>query len=400
MKQIKIPAVFMRGGTSNAVVFKEQDLPADRGLWPEIFLAAQGSPDPFGRQLNGMGGGISSLSKICVIGPPSRGDADIDYTFAQIGVRDASVSFASNCGNMSSAMAPFAVDEGLVQVSGPTATVRIHNTNTKKIIVSRFDLDEGLAAVDGDYVMPGVAEPGAKVRLDFLEPGGAITGKLLPTGKAADVFDLPGLGEVRVSVVDAAMAGVFVDAAALGLTGTELPDDLDARSEVMEKLEAIRREAGYRAGIADSPQAMAKQPAAISPGIVAGPRDAPALTGETIPAGDGDLVVRIVSCGNTHRALPATGSVCTAVAARIGGSVVHRAARSTDNPEADIRIVHPSGRMALAASVQLRDDGEWYAASGTLYRTQRRLFEGFVCVPASKVPGLIDSQTPRSSAAG
>jgi 2-methylaconitate cis-trans-isomerase PrpF len=180
MKQIKIPAVFMRGGTSKAIVFKQQDLPADRALWPEIFLAAQGSPDPFGRQLNGMGGGISSLSKICVIGPPSRNDADIDYTFAQVGVRDSSVGFASNCGNMSSAMAPFAVDEGLVKMEGTKATVRIHNTNTNKIIVSHFDMDEGFAAVDGEYVMSGVAEPGAKVRLDFLDPGGAITGWMLP----------------------------------------------------------------------------------------------------------------------------------------------------------------------------------------------------------------------------
>jgi 2-methylaconitate cis-trans-isomerase PrpF len=335
-----------------------------------------------------MGGGISSLSKICVIGPPSRDDADIDYTFAQIGVRDDSVSFASNCGNMSSAMAPFAVDEGLVDVSGSKATVRIHNTNTKKIIVSRFDMDEGLAAVDGDYVMPGVAEPGAKVRLDFLEPGGAITGKLLPTGNAMEVFDLPGLGPIEASVVDAAMAGVFVDASAVGLEGTELPGDIDAMGEVMEKLEAIRREAGYRAGIADSPEAMAKQPAALSPGIVTGPRDAPTLSGETVPAKGGDLVVRIVSNGNTHRALPATGSVCTAVAARIGGSVVHRAAQATDDPKSDIRLVHPSGMMVLAASLQNRPAG-WHAESATLYRTQRRLFEGFVYVPASKVPGLV-----------
>jgi 2-methylaconitate cis-trans-isomerase PrpF len=207
VKQLKIPAVFMRGGTSNAIVFKQQDLPDDRALWPEIFLAAQGSPDPFGRQLNGMGGGISSLSKICVIGPPSRDDADIDYTFAQIGVRDSSVSFASNCGNMSSAMAPFAVDEGLVKVEGATTSVRIHNTNTNKIIVSHFDIDGGLAAVDGDYVMPGVAEPGAKVRLDFLEPGGAITGKLLPTGNAMDVFNVPGLGQVETTVLRAGPRG-------------------------------------------------------------------------------------------------------------------------------------------------------------------------------------------------
>ncbi len=197
MKQLKIPAVFMRGGTSNATIFKANDLPADRALWPEIFRAAMGSPDPFGRQLNGMGGGISSLSKICVIGPPSRDDADIDYTFAQIGVRNEIVGFSSNCGNMSSAVGPFAVDEGMVAASGSSAKVRIHNTNTSKIIVSQFALDDGLASVDGDYVMPGVADPGDRVRLDFLEPGGAITGKLLPTGNVMDVIDVPGIGEVE-----------------------------------------------------------------------------------------------------------------------------------------------------------------------------------------------------------
>ncbi len=276
--------------------------------------------------------------------------------------------------------------------------MRIHNTNTSKIIVSHFDLDEGLAAVDGDYVMPGVADPGAKVRLDFLEPGGAITGKLLPTGNALDLLDVPGLGKVEASIVDAAMAGVFVDASVVGLKGTELPEGIDAMHEVMEKLEGLRREAGYRAGIADSPEAMANQPAALSPGIVIGPQDAPTLSGETIQAKDGDLVVRIVSNGNTHRALPATGSICVAVAARISGSVVERAVRKTDNPKSDLRLVHPSGKMVLAASVEERGDG-WYAASGTLYRTQRRLFEGFVYVPASKVPGLVTSQKARESAA-
>src|SRR5574338_1556197 len=180
MKQLRIPAVFMRGGTSNAVVFHARDLPRDRSSWDEIFLAAIGSPDPYGRQLDGMGGGISSLAKVCVVGPPTRPDADIDYTFAQVQVKDAAVDYSGNCGNMSSAMGPFAVDEGLVKVAGPDALVRIHNTNTRKIIWSRFAMDDGLAAVDGDLVIPGVSGTGAPVRLEFREPGGATTGKLLP----------------------------------------------------------------------------------------------------------------------------------------------------------------------------------------------------------------------------
>jgi 2-methylaconitate isomerase len=191
MKQLKIPAAFMRGGTSNAIVFNAKDLPRDRALWDEIFLAAIGSPDPYGRQLDGMGGGISSLSKVCVVGPSSRPDADIDYTFAQVQVKEAKIDYTANCGNMSSAVGPFAVDEGIVQVSGPEALVRVHNTNTKKIIYSRFALDGGESAVDGDLSIPGVAGTGSAVRLEFREPGGATTDKLLPTGNVADVLDGP-----------------------------------------------------------------------------------------------------------------------------------------------------------------------------------------------------------------
>nr|MCU0256146.1 PrpF protein [Vicinamibacterales bacterium] len=155
MKQTRIPAVFMRGGTSNAVVFHARDLPADRALWDEIFLAAIGSPDPYGRQLDGMGGGVSSVSKVCIVGPSSRPDADIDYTFAQVQVKEAKVDYSGNCGNMSSAMGPFAVDEGLVKVAGSEALVRVHNTNPKKVIHALFPMDDGLAAVDGDLAIPG-----------------------------------------------------------------------------------------------------------------------------------------------------------------------------------------------------------------------------------------------------
>ena len=202
MKQRRIPAAFMRGGTSNAIVFKHEDLP-DRALWDDIFLAAMGTPDPNGRQLNGMGGGISSLSKVCIVGAPSRPDADIDYTFAQIGVQKATVGYGANCGNMSAAMGPFAVDEGIVKVDGDDVMVRIHNTNTKKIIHAHFAMDEGYAAVDGDYELRGVAGTGSPVRLEFRDPGGAGTGKLLPSGQVLDLLDVPGLGRIEVSMVDA-----------------------------------------------------------------------------------------------------------------------------------------------------------------------------------------------------
>ena len=251
MPLLSLQAVFMRGGTSRAVMFHARDLP-DRAEWDPIFLAAMGSPDPNGRQLNGMGGGISSLSKVCVLAPSDRADADIDYTFAQVQIRDPRVDYRSNCGNMSSAVGPFAVDEGIVRPNGDIATVRIFNTNTQKIIRSTFPLEDGHAATDGDLAIPGVAGTGAPVRLDFLAPGGATTGRLLPTGKPMDRLDVPGIGPIEVSMVDAANACVFVRAQDLGLSGRELPEELERDPALLERLQSIRRASldrhGHRAG--------------------------------------------------------------------------------------------------------------------------------------------------------
>jgi len=387
MKQLKIPAVFMRGGTSNAVVFNAKNLPRDRAQWDEIFLAAIGSPDPYGRQLDGMGGGVSSLSKVCVVGPSSRDDADIDYTFAQVQVKEAKVEYGANCGNMSAAMGPFAVDEGLVKVSGKEALVRVHNTNTKKLIWSRFPLDDGLSAVDGDLAIPGVAGTGAPVKLEFREPGGATTGKLLPTGNVVDVLDVPGYGKVKVSMVDAANASVFVNAADLGIRGTELPDEIDANPELLKKLSAIRVAASVAMGIARNPEEAAKRAAVPFVGFVSHPQDATTLTGETIKGASVDLTGRMMSNGQPHRALPLTCSLCMAVAARLEGSVVHQATRPADNPEAEIRIAMPSGVLTVAATVR-KLEGQWHAEQGAFYRTQRRMFQGHVLVRASRVPHM------------
>ena len=398
MKQLKIPAVFMRGGTSNAVVFNVKDLPRDRAQWDEIFLAAIGSPDPYGRQLDGMGGGVSSLSKVCVVGPSSRDDADIDYTFAQVQVKEAKVDYGANCGNMSSAMGPFAVDEGLVKMSGRDALVRVHNTNTKKIIWSRFPLDGGMAAVDGDLAIPGVAGTGAPVKLEFREPGGATTGKLLPTGNVADVLDVPGVGKIRASMVDAANACVFVRAGDLGIKGTELPDEIEANPELLKKLAAIRIAASVAMGVTKSPEDAAKRATVPFVGFVSPPQDAKSLTGETIKGASVDLTGRMMSNGQPHRALPLTCSLCMAVAARLEGSVVHQATRPADNPEAEIRIAMPSGVLTVAATVR-QLEGQWYAEQGAFYRTQRRMFEGQVLVRASRVPKLTAAQKSGKSKA-
>lgn len=398
MKQLKIPAVFMRGGTSNAIVLRESDLPADRALWDEIFLAAIGSPDPYGRQLDGMGGGISSLSKVCVVGPSTRPDADIDYTFAQVQVKEAKVDYSGNCGNMSSAMGPFAVDEGMIRVGGKQALVRIHNTNTRKIIHAHFALDDGLAAVDGDLAIPGVSGTGAPVRLEFREPGGATTGKLLPTGNAVDVLDVPGVGKIRASLIDAANATCFLDAAELGLAGTEMPETLDRSTELLENLAKIRLAASVAMGIAKDAAEAAKKKTVPFVGFVSRPQDASSLSGDSIRAASVDLTGRMISNGQPHRALPLTVSLCMAVAARIEGSVVNQVARLNADPEAEIRIAMPSGVLVVAASVK-KINGAWHAEQGGFYRTQRRMFEGFVLVRASRVPGLVENSKGKVKAA-
>jgi 2-methylaconitate cis-trans-isomerase PrpF len=388
MKQLRIPAVFMRGGTSNAIVLHERDLPRERALWDEIFLAAIGSPDPYGRQLDGMGGGISSLSKVCVVGPATRADADIDYTFAQVQVKEAKVDYSGNCGNMSSAMGPFAVDEGIVKVAGKEALVRIHNTNTRKIIHARFALDDGLSAVDGDLAIPGVAGTGAPVRLEFREPGGATTGKLLPTGNVIDTLNVPGVGKIRASLIDAANATCFLNAADLGLTGTEMPDALDASTDLLDKLAKIRIAASIAMGIGKDAAEAAQKKTVPFVGFVAGPQAAPTLSGATIDADSVDLTGRMISNGQPHRALPLTVSLCMAVAARIEGSIVNQVARLNPDPDAEIRIAMPSGVLVVAAAVR-KVDGAWHAEQGGFYRTQRRMFEGFVLVRASRVPRLV-----------
>lgn len=398
MKQLKIPAVFMRGGTSNAVVFHARDVPRERALWNEIFLAAIGSPDPYGRQLDGMGGGISSLSKVCVVGPSTRPDADVDYTFAQVQVKDAAVDYSGNCGNMSSAMGPFAVDEGLVKVSGKEALVRIHNTNTRKIIWSRFALDDGQAAVDGDLAIPGVSGTGAPVRLEFREPGGATTGRLLPTGNVMDMLDVPGYGNFKASLIDAANATCFLDAADLGLKGTEMPEELDRNAELLKKLAAIRIAASVAMGIAKTPEEAAAKRTVPFVGFVSGPQDAATLAGEKITAAGVDLTARMLSNGQPHRALPLTVTLCTAVAARIEGSIVHELTRRNDIPESEIRIAMPSGILTVAATVTQKD-GKWHAEQGAFYRTQRRMFEGYVLVRASRVPGLVAASGGKLKAA-
>jgi 2-methylaconitate cis-trans-isomerase PrpF len=381
VKLVKVPAVFMRGGTSKAIMFRQDNLPGDRWLWDRIFAAALGSPDPNGRQLDGMGGGLSSLSKVCVIGPSSRPDADVDYTFAQVAIRSGLVDYSGNCGNMSSAVGPFAIDEGLVNANGAEAVVQIHNTNTHKIIVSRFALHDGRAAVDGDFVLPGVAGTGAPIRLDFLDPGGAGTGKLLPTGSPLDQLELPNEC-VEASMIDAANPCIFVRAEAMGMSGAELPDQLEANPALLARLEAIRIAASLRMGIATTSDEARRKPSIPKVAMVTAPKDTRTLSGEIISAESADVTIRMISLEQPHRAVPLTGAMCLAVASRIEGSVVHRVARWPSGMGEPVRIAQPSGLTVVGAAVR-REGDSWHAEQATVYRTARRLMDGAVYVRAS-----------------
>ncbi|MDT7951583.1 MAG: PrpF domain-containing protein [Acetobacteraceae bacterium] len=375
MRQRSLRATFMRGGTSNALIFHRDVLPADREDWTPIFLAAMGSPDPNGRQLDGMGGGVSSLSKVCVVGPPTRPDADVDYTFAQISVGTPVVDYSANCGNMSSAIGPFALDEGLVPAPvGGEAAVRIHNTNTNKIITARFAVEDGRAAVDGGLVLDGVAGSGAPIKLEFNDPGGARTGHLLPTGNATDLIAIEGLGDLPASLVDAANPCVFVPAEALGLQGTELPEAFERDCGLLARLEAIRCRASVMMGLAADPAEAAGILGVPKIAVVAGPCDAPTLSGRVVGAAECDILVRMISIGQPHRAVPLTGALCLAAACRVPGSVPHRLVQAQEGP---LRIAHPSGVILVDADVEPLAGGV-HIRHATVYRTARRLFTGEV----------------------
>jgi 2-methylaconitate isomerase len=371
----RLRAVFMRGGTSKAVMFRRDDLPANPKDWDPIFRQVMGSPDPDGRQLDGMGGGISSLSKVCVIGRSSRPDADVDYTFAQIGVRDTFVDYGANCGNMSSAVGPFALEEAMVTApASGEAVVRIHNTNTSKIIVARFPVEDGKLSATGDIEIDGVAGEAAPIRLEFLEPGGARTGKLLPTGKACDEFEIAGLGAVRASCVDAANPCVFVAASAVEKSGDELPDALERDALFLKRMEDIRRAASVAMGIAGDLDQARRMTGIPKVAMVSGPRVGRTLSGRELAASEADIWVRMISVGQPHRAVPITGAICLAVATRIPGSLPAQISQ----PAGPIRIAHPSGVTLVDARVSAAERGAIRAEFGAVYRTTRRLFEGNV----------------------
>ena len=380
MDQAFIPAIFMRGGSSKGVFFHARDLPAERAARDAIFLSVLGSPDPYGRQLDGMGGGISSLSKAVIIGPPTHPDADVDYLFAQVAVDKPVVDWSSNCGNLSSAVGPFAVDEGLVSVADGEALVRIHQVNTKRIIHARFPVQGGKAVTAGDFTMAGVSGSGARIRLDFLAPGGGATGRLLPTGNAQDTLHHEGRA-YAVSLIDAANACVFLDARDLGMTGTESPAAIEADPARMALFDALRRRAGVMMGLAATPQAVGLALPKIA--VVAPPAAYYALDGAAFAPDTHDIAVRMISMERAHRAVPLTGAMCLGVASRITGSVPHQLAGPPARAD-ETRVANPSGILSVGAEVRQGSAG-WHAESAVVYRSARRLMQGQVAVPAALV---------------
>lgn len=361
--------VLMRGGTSKAPFLRGEDLPPPGAERDRFILGLFGSPDP--RQIDGLGGADLLTSKLAIIDPPSRDDADLDYTFAQVSITEPVVDYDINCGNISAAVGAYAVDEGLVPITEPATTVRIHNTNTGKVIVAHVPVVAGRAAVKGDLVIDGVPGSGAPIALDYSDTAGGVTGSLLPTGTSRDLLETA-IGPVDVTIVDLANLSVFFPADAVGMTGTERPGDVTA--EHLVAVEAIKDAAAKVVGI--DGDGLIPVPVAVAPPI-------PYRTIAGVEVTGADVYARVIGGrpSTLHKAYPGTVSATTAVAAGLAGSVVAEAMGGARPGR--IRIGHPSGIMEASASV---DTTRGIVEEATYLRTARRLAEGVAYVVGWKTP--------------
>lgn len=374
--QVAIRCVFMRGGSSRGGFFFAQDLPRDPRLRNRVLLAIYGSPDT--RQVDGIGGADPLTSKAAIIRRSERPDADVEYTFAQVGIADAQVSYGGNCGNMLAAVGPFAIDHGLVHPIEPLTRVRIYNTNTDKVIAAEVQTAGGLARVLGDCAIAGVPGTGARILLDFGDCSGSMSGRLLPTGRPQDICPA-GDREVPVSFVDAATPFVFVRARDIGMNGTELPQEIVGNPVWLARLEAVRGWAATVLGFVDDPGlATEKTPNVPRVAVVAEPKGYTTITGAFVEAESITLLGRQMAMQRPHKAYAVTGSICTAVAAAIPGSVVQECARPIEG--APVVIGHPSGRITVDARVEAEGD-HILIRRAALERTARTIMEGVVYVP-------------------
>lgn len=371
---MKTPVVIMRAGTSKGIFIKEENLPKNQEERNQLILKIFGSPDI--RQIDGLGGADPLTSKLAIIGPSTREDADVDYTFGQVSYVASKIDYSGNCGNISSGVAPFAVDEGLVKVEEPYTTVRVHNTNTGKILVEKVQVMGGKTQVTGDYAIAGVPGTGAEISIDFSDTAGAATGKLLPTGNVVDKIEVEGYGEIEASLVDAANPVVFVRAKDLKLTGIETPSQIDENKELLKTLEEIRGKGAQMMGLVDNwEEAVKVAPAFPMIAFVSPAQDYKDFTtGKDIKTEDVDFVSRLMFMQVVHKTYAGTATICTGAAARIKGTIVNEAMEDKGQ-ESVLRIGHPAGVITIDVAAHEKD-GQWALEKAAISRTARRIMDG------------------------
>jgi len=375
-EQRRIRCAILRAGTSKGIFLMENDLSSDTQSRDQEILAIFGSPDV--RQIDGLGGADPLTSKVAIIGPSTRSDADVNYTFGQVSIGTELVDFSGNCGNISSGVGPFAIDEGLVRAVEPVTKVRIHNTNTGKILIAEVPVQDGKAQVSGDYKIAGVPGTGAKIMLDFAGTVGSATNKMLPTGKVVDVLNIEGFGTLEASIIDVANPMVFVRAKDLGLTGIETPAQINGNKEMLDLLEKIRGKAATMIGMAkDEADALKNSPAFPMIAFVSEPQDyVDFTTGKTIRADQVDFVSRLMYMQVIHKTYAGTGTTCTGAAAKIPGSIVNQVTLSKSPL---VRIGHPAGVIDI--EVQAKEEGaEIKLERAAFGRTARRIMDGYVYI--------------------
>ncbi|MDT8903300.1 2-methylaconitate cis-trans isomerase PrpF family protein [Anaeroselena agilis] len=369
----RIPCVILRGGTSKGIFLKTNHLPQDKDLRDKVILEIFGSPDV--RQIDGLAGADPLTSKVAIIGPSTHPGADVDYTFGQVSINTPYVDYSGNCGNISSGVGPFAIDEGYVAATGSLTTVRIHNTNTGKILVAEVPTEDGLAKVKGDCKIDGVPGTGAKIMMDFSGTAGSVTKKLLPTGNPVDTIQTSA-GPLEISIVDVSNPCVFVRAKDVGMTGGETPQDVNGNPKLLALMEEIRAQACVMIGMApDVATATAKSPAFPMVAFVAPAMDYVDFTsGQTIRKDQIDFISRMMFMQVLHKTYPGTGTACTGAAAKIPGTIVHEAIPHIDSLKV-IRIGHPAGVIEIEAAFE---NGQLSRAA--FARTARRIMEGYAFV--------------------
>ncbi|WP_028399592.1 2-methylaconitate cis-trans isomerase PrpF [Ectobacillus panaciterrae] len=382
-KQIKIPAVYMRGGTSKGVFFVPDDLPADPTERDRVLLRVIGSPDPYGQQIDGMGGATSSTSKVVIVSKSNRPGCDVDYLFGQIAIGQPLVDWSGNCGNLTSAVGPFAILRGLVDAPRDgVAPVNIWQANIGKKIIAHVPMKDGEVQELGDFELDGVTFPAAEIKLEFLDPGagdGDGGGAMFPTGNPIDVLPVPGVGEVEVTLINAGNPAIFVSASSLGLTGTELQRDINGDVELLARFEAIRAHGAVAMGLADNVEyVMTKRQHTPKIAFFGEPASYTASDGKEVRAEDIDVLARILSMGKLHHAMTGTGAVAIAAAAAIPGTIVSKILSDTKSA---LRFGHPSGTLTVGAEAA-QEETEWIVKKVVMSRSARRLMEGSVLIPS------------------